>query len=1149
MLPGVSGTLVSEYFLEEILPVLFAGRLGESTRAHGWRSLVRWQRDRGRLLGPVSSARVVFDTAAIPVAATLGFTAGPAAPIPRADLIVAPLLADDSIRLLLVTAAWSQDLEQIWRTSIRHGLAAGTRWCVCTNGRSLRLVDARATHARRFVQFDLDAAIDDERSMAALWALLGADTFLVQETGASDHRRIDEAESSGDISLIEQVVAASARHTVGVCRSLRRGVLEALGELLSDFAGCTRNPHTTPGPDLDAIHEQALTVVYRILFLLFAESRSLVPVWHPVYRDSYSLEAARTLAERPGPARGLWETLQAISRLAHNGCRAGDLRVTPFNGRLFAPASTPLGEHGRVSDESARRVVLALSTAPGRSGAARARIVYRDLGVEQLGAVYESVLDYRPRLEPDTAPAPARAPNRRLRGGVRVRLEPGGRTRKATGTFYTPRSITSHLVRQTLEPLVAHATTEDILRLRIVDPAMGSGAFLVAACRFLAAAYEAAVIEGGGCQPNDVSDEDRRGFRRLIVQRCVYGVDRNPVAVQLARLSLWLTTLAPDRPLTFLDHHLRVGDSLVGASLDDLRRCPPGCAGRAERSGDVGGRLPLFGDEPTGPDIRAVWPDRDRVAALPDDTLAIVREKERLLGAMAGEASPLARWRTLADLWCAFSFMDRRVTDGGRLFGALADQVLRGRPSLPLALSASRLDEAREAARQRRFFHWVLEFPEVFFSADGTPLARPGFDAVIGNPPWDMVRGDDRDAAARRGGKVESGRLLRFARDSGLYRAQGAGHANLYQLFVERAVRLARDAGRIGLVVPWGLAADSGCAPLRRLLLDRCRVDSLISFENANAIFPIHRSVRFLVFTASTGGRTDAIPCWLGQRDPAVLDAIGEGPSGSGPRWPFIVTRGLLQRVSADDLAIPDLRTRLDLEILERVAHAFPSLASRDGWGVEFGRELNASDDRPHFDSSPEGLPVLEGKHLQPFRVVVPADGARIAAAAAHRLLRQSPTFGRPRLAYRDVASATNRLTLIAAIVPGGCVTVHTLFCARTPLSDEDQQFLCGMFNSLMANYLVRQRVTTHVSAGIIARLPVPGPSVASPQRHRIASLAARLSTSREPETDAAYVQLQAEAAAVYRVTAAELEHILGTFPLIDAAIRRQVADAWADLR
>ena len=194
------------------------------------------------------------------------------------------------------------------------------------------------------------------------------------------------------------------------------------------------------------------------------------------------------MAEGSRPPVGLWDALRAIARLAHAGCRAGDLRVTPFNGRLFAPWRTPLADRRNLDDAAATRAVLALSTrvAPDRSG--RERIAYRDLGVEQLGAVYETLLDYEPRVT--SAPPPRRRASRPV-----VALEPGSGVRKATGTFYTPQPIAEYLIRRTIGPLVRGASPDRILALRIVDPAMGSGAFLVAACRYVAAAYETALIQ------------------------------------------------------------------------------------------------------------------------------------------------------------------------------------------------------------------------------------------------------------------------------------------------------------------------------------------------------------------------------------------------------------------------------------------------------------------------------------------------------------------------------------------------------------------------------------------------------------------------------------------------------------------------------
>src|SRR5439155_12619338 len=228
----------------------------------------------------------------------------------------------------------------------------------------------------------------------------------------------------------------------------------------------------------------------------------------------------------------------------------------------------------------------------------RERITYRDLGVEQLGAVYETLLDYEPRV---VAPAAER------RGRAVVTLEPGSGVRKATGTFYTPQPIADYLVRRTLGPLTQAATADQILRLRVLDPAMGSGAFLVAACRYLAQIYEHALVREGACHAADVDEGVRVGIRRTIAERCLYGVDLNPMAVQLARLSLWLATLASDRPLSFLDHRLQVGDSLIGAWIASLRHSP---VSRRRPRGPGHRALPLFDDETVAGALREALPIR-----------------------------------------------------------------------------------------------------------------------------------------------------------------------------------------------------------------------------------------------------------------------------------------------------------------------------------------------------------------------------------------------------------------------------------------------------------------------------------------------------------------------------------------------------------
>lgn len=477
---------------------------------------------------------------------------------------------------------------------------------------------------------------------------------------------------------------------------------------------------------------------------------------------------------------------------------------------------------------------------------------------------------------------------------------------------------------------------------------------------------------------------------------------------------------------------------------------------------------------------------------------------------------------------------------------------------LPAHVARAWLDRSRELAARQRFFHWTLEFPEVFFDTSGEPRADGGFDAIIGNPPWDMVRddarSDDADSDRSEVGASESrAAVSRFVRESGIYDTIGDAHANSYQLFVNRSLSLLRrDGGRLGLVVPWGLAADHGSARLRRRLLERCDVDTMISFDNRDGLFPIHRSLRFLLFTSTTGRATARISCRFGERDPAILDRLAAiGTSTIAP--------ALLRRVSGEGLAFPDIRSTECLSLLERMHATWPALTSSDGWGVTFGRELHASDDRRRFEAVPQPpwstneWPVIEGKHLHPFQVRM--EEARHVVAPAHReaVHARVPGLMRHRLAYRDVSCATNRMTLIAAIVPPHVVTTHTLFCLRSPLDLEAQHALCGLMNSFVANYFVRLRIGTHVTLASLDHLPMPVPG---PWMGELAELAANL--SRTSETPAAYqavtataavaARLQALAARAYDITADEFRHILSTFPLVEQKEKEAALEAFLRL-
>ena len=1044
MIAGFGGGLISHMYVEErLLPSIDRSELASFERR-----LVRWWHHVARALGPASSTRAIADIAVIPLLQLLDHDRPAVSPIDGG--LTAQLSSANGVLLVI---PWTEPTTSMWRDAVRLGLAARGSWAIVGNGRSLRIVDCTRSWTRAGIEFDFEPLISGPKGIAALWALARADAL------AGSHQE-----------SLRSRVAESDLHASRVCRSLGDGVLSALPTLTTALAS---NPRVKT--DRAIAFDQALTLVYRILFLLFAEARALVPIWNDVYRDAYTIEALI----RKTSGKGLWKAFQAISRLAHAGCKAGDLDVTAFNGRLFSPRHTPLVERRHVSDDVMRNVLLSLASEHTPHG--RRRISYHDLGVEQLGSVYERVLEHEPTSD-----------------GRAIALTRTSTQRKATGSFYTPQALTEFLVRTTLTPLVDGRTAEEILRLRVVDPAMGSGAFLVAACVFLADSCEQAMIRDGQWSAADVSVADRASLRRQVAERCLYGVDLNPTAVQLARVSLWLTTLAANRPLTFLDHHLAAGNSLIGARLSDLTRPPVTRTGRAPAA------LPLFDDQLADDVSARVLPVRLRLAA-PSESIEIVKDKERAMATLTSRDGPLARWSAAADAWCAAALWPGSPPSAGMVHEWIA-AATGGSTTLPPSQLQASFTRAREIAANHAAFHWELAFPEAFFDTTGQPLSNAGFDAVIGNPPWAVL-------PASRG-----------------YRSHTNGHPNSYQLFLDRALHLARRGGRIGLILPSGIATDHGSAALRRQLLDRTAIDTWLGFDNRSRIFPIHRSVRFVVLATTNGGSTGTLRFRCGLTDVHELPRDDHGP-------PLSLSRSRIESWSPD-LTIPEVTNAIALGILTTVADRIPALGHAGGWNVRFGRELNATDDRSRFmplGSRSKLLPIVEGKQLSPFQVDVARSTLGIAAAPS-----------RPRIAYREIASATNRLTLIAAMLPATILSTHTVFCLKSDLDEQSQWCLLGLLNSLVANYLVRLNVTTHVTAAVMSRLRVPRPKPGSRDFIRLAALAQHLAATGVDDESPAYAELNALAARLYNVSRDEYAFILDSFPLIARSLRDRCLSAYS---
>ncbi len=1062
--PWISGGRIAARVLEHQLATLLLHDVHDVAATTAMQRCVRVWRAAGEVLGPASGATAVWGHLVRPCAEVLGWRPGQAESARVAGVPMRLATAHlGNTASVVVALPWGTSQDGLQRACTRLGAERGAAWATVCNGVSWRWYDTARPYARDHLDIDLAAASMDARVWQVLWLL-----------GQASHARRDGRKGA---PWIERLVLSSASGAAGAAAALRAGVAELLQQLSAQARGD---------------HDTHITLVFQWLFLLFAESRQLVPTWHHAFRRSYSITAlAHDAKRRGGPSVNLHDSLRATGRLWQRGGRVGDLGVSALNGPLFEPALTPHSGQ-RLPDQVVAGMLARLT---GCIGGMNAPIDMAELGVEHLGSIYEHL------MATPASPAPALL-------------------RKRTGAYYTPASLADLLVQRALEPLVRDAPAERILSLRVLDPAMGSGALLAAALRYLVGSVEAAWVREGRGGPLDVTRQERDALPRRIAEQCLFGVDVNPRAVQVARLSLWLLSLAPDRPLTWLDAHLRCGNSLIGISPGGMLTRAPVRGRRSRRVGD--GQLALFDLQQWQDDAARIGPLLAALSARPTDTAADAHEKSRRHAALRDEAA-LATWRARADAWCGAA-MDP-VSQSSPVWCSV-DEALRAGSRLHGHLEACRLRWAA-IARAQACIHWNVEFPDVF---DG---GRGGFDAVVANPPWEMLRGDlgsDGDRDARR---EDIRPLQAFLRGSGSYRAS-AGHVNSYQLFVERLLQLARPGGRVGCLLPGGVLADHGAASLRRLVFEQAAVDQVSIIANTEGLFPIHRSMRIVAVTATTGAATEHV---------LVDDAPQMRLRSTPPAPARLLTRRLLRDASGDAEAIPALRDAGELALLERLI-TWPRLG-RAGWGLQFGRELNATDDRGRLRPHPGAPPiaVVDGKHLRPFSVRPAEDGSWIGEDDARAVLGGEPWL-RWRLAYRDVSSPTNTRSLIAALLPPGCVSTHTLFCLRSRVGLATQLYLCGMLNSLVADWFVRRFLGAHVTTKLMATVPVPRVAAGDARRRLVVRLVLRL--MRLPTDEAAAADLHAAAASIYGLGDADLAVVVRDFPRLPAVVRGRLLQAAA---
>src|SRR5215210_4347489 len=664
---------------------------------------------------------------------------------------------------------------------------AGTEWGILTNGQLWRLYYRDTAHKLdRFYEVDLHALAT------------GGDAERFLYFYAFFHRS-----AFGDHPLgVRAMLQESADYARNIGDSLKSQVYEALRHLAQGFLDYPQNGLETDPETLRGIYDNSLIALYRLLFVLYAESRDLLPVRESeMYRDTYSLHAIKHDVARGRPllptSATFWQKLRELFGIIDRG--SPPLSVATFDGGLFDPARHPFLEQHTVGDAHLQVAIDMLSRVDGQF------VDYRDLAERHLGTIYEGLLEYH--LE---------ALSESEEGWTVALLNDRGE-RKATGSYYTPDYVVKYIVEATVDPMLREAVegarsederVEAVLALNVLDPSMGSGHFLVEVteriARFLVELGVAPEeLEAGG-------EAELAYWKRRVAQSCVYGVDANPLAVDLAKLSLWLATVAKDRPLSFLDHHLRTGNSLVGARIAGLQ--PGGGKKRKKTKADDGAQLSMLEDDAflrsVSNAVGSIW----LIEESPAETLEDVREQERLYARL--REGLIRRYARLANLATATNF---GVEVDLSLWKPLTDYAAGRAPYAPPQF-ARWLEESEALAAEKRFFHWELEFPEVFFDRQGRPLGDDaGFDAVVGNPPY--VR------------QESLGDLKPYLAEA--YPEVYHGVADLYVYFYEQGLRQLRRGGWMSYIVTnkW-LRAGYG-EPLRGYFASEGVLEEIVDFGHA----------------------------------------------------------------------------------------------------------------------------------------------------------------------------------------------------------------------------------------------------------------------------------------------------------------------------
>lgn len=850
-------------------------------------------------------------------------------------------------------------------------------WGLVFAGDRVRLMRDNASLTRpAWIEADLGAIFRDEMfaDFAALWLLIHASRFGAEGAAASD-------------CALERWREAGMRAGTSARERLRVNVEEALmalGQGILDANPAIRERLDTNQLTMPYLFEQMLRVVYRLIFLGVAEDRDLL---HPpatpkavrdLYSNNYGFAWARDRSTRRNAHdhhHDAWEGVKVTFRALERGEK---LLGLPALGGLFDRALTPDLDAAQIPNRALLAAAFKLGwlIEDGR----RVRINWRDMATEELGSVYEGLLELVPVREDEGRTFS-------FAGGAEAR----GNARKVSGSYYTPDSLVQCLLDSALDPVLERAEAEGgavaILELNVIDPACGSGHFLLGAARRMATRV---------AQLRNPDAPDYNAAMRDVVRNCIHGVDRNPMAIELAKVALWIESVEPGKPLGFLDANIQCGDSLLG--VFDLKALDEGIPDDAykpltgddkdtakyfskrnkdEKKGQ--GTLDFIGGGGTLPPAKLAAM-MDDLRHLPEDSVAQIAEKRRRFAAWEADPKRYAT-KVACDLYIAAFLLPKKGGVPANANSVTVPTTSHLRTRLGGGQIYGLLEAATvNAACYARAFHWPLAFPEVM-------IGKGGFDVVLGNPPWEVVQLSEEEYFASRVPEIATMKgaarkraiaaletehpevfaqyqadkrnfdaMNEFARAGGRFDLTARGKVNTYGLFAEHFLNLANAKGGGGVIVPTGIATDASTAPFFGQLVLSQRLAGLVDFENSQPLFPgVHRSFKFALLTLGSGVAEAAFAFFL--TDPTQLEDV---------RRRFTLSPAQIAAINPNTKSAPIFRARRDAELTAAIYRRVPVLIDEnDGpegnpWGVEFRQGLfNMTSDSHLFQTAeqlkPEG--------------------------------------------------------------------------------------------------------------------------------------------------------------------------------------------------